>query len=90
MFPLRGQSTHTALFPLPTSSKLLLDMFPSLSPPEVAWLSCVCMGLNSLWGDELHYDGEVNDVVKVCLGWLVKDIASLTGKVEHFDWDAFL
>ena len=96
VLPLRsqhmGRRTHTTLFPLPTSSSLLLGVFPDLSALEVGWLSSVCMSLNSLWGNELHFDGDVNDVTKSCLDWIVKDVVrfgSLTGKLEQFDWDGF-
>jgi hypothetical protein len=96
VIPLRGQTTgrrgKNTLFPLPTSSSKLLACFPSLCPLELVWLVCVCAGLNSLWGGDVWFDGEVNQVCKDCLVWLVKDVKrlqSLNGKLERFDWDQF-
>ena len=94
--PLRGKSTgrrsSATLFPLPTSSSVLLSAFPSLGPPGVAWLASICMGLNSLWGEEMLYDGCVSPVAWECLKELASDvhrICQLPGEVETFDWDGF-
>ena len=69
-----------------------LSAFPHLGPQGIAWLASIAMGLNSLWGDEVMYDGEVSAVALECLEWLSKDverICLLEGKVELFDWDQF-
>ena len=94
--PLRGKAmgrrTKTTLLPLPTSSSFLLSAFPHLGPQGIAWLASIAMGLNSLWGDEVMYDGEVSAVALECMDWLSKDverICLLEGRVELFDWDQF-
>ena len=96
VIPLRskstGRKTATTLFPLPTSGEVLLGCFPSLDPLGVSWLSCICLGLNSMWGDNTAFEGAVTPLVKECLGELVKDverIGALSGCLEHFDWEVF-
>lgn len=94
--PLRGQSmgrrTKTTLFPLPSSFGLLSQTFPQLSVLEVNWLCNLCLGLNSLWGDGLTFEGELTGIVLDCLTLLVKDVqrvGSWQGTVEAFDWQNF-
>lgn len=87
-----GRRDKTTLFPLPASSSLLSESFPQLCPLGVSWLCNVCMGLNSLWGDGLTFEGEITGIVLDCLELIVTDIqrvCSLTGKVDHFDWENF-
>ena len=96
VIPLRSSSTgkrmDNSVFPLPTSSSYLLELFPDLTPLEIAWLSCICMGLNSLWGADVHFLGPVKGVAVKCLNLLVSDvkrIGALEGTLEAFDWDQF-
>jgi len=96
VMPLRSQPTgkreKNALFPLPTSSTLLVDIFPDLDALELSWLCCICMSLNSLWGGELLYEGPVQPVAQACLKRLVKDVKRVSYwhcRLEVFDWDAF-
>ena len=96
VFPLRGQPTGKRakfdLFPLPTSCESLSVFFPDLSPPLCSWLSCVRMGLNSLWGTEVHYSGPVNQVAGDCLARLKADVErmdSLREELASFDWEQF-
>ena len=87
-----GRRDKATLFPLPASSSLLSESFPQLCPLGVSWLCNVCMGLNSLWGDGLTFEGEITGIVLDCLKLIVTDIqrvCSLTGKVDHFDWENF-
>eukprot|EP00435_Cladocopium_sp_Y103_P057709 s1098_g20.t1 len=96
VLPLRsepmGKRNDTTLFPLPTSRSILSESFPLLSPSEIFWMSNICIGLNSLWGEPLSFEGSVTGVVFDCLCHLVSDIKRIsawTGKIESFDWDAF-
>lgn len=95
--PLRGQTmgrkAEMTLFPLPTSNSSLLNCFPNLSTFEAAWLSSVCISLNSLWGGELLCEGKVSEAAKVCLGCFVEDVqrvGQLSGTLDLLDWDQFL
>ena len=93
--PLRSKSTgrsSTSVFPLPTSSTLLRSVCPALSEDEMSWLVCVCVSLNSVWGEEVHYDGPLSDVTCECIKLLGEDVSrlgSLFGVVEDFEWDSF-
>ena len=96
VFPLRSQSTgkraYSSVFPLPTSSVSLLAFFPDLTPSQTAWLSSICMALNSMWGSVVHNFEPVNPVVGKCLKNLMADvlrIETLQETVERFDWDHF-
>ena len=87
-----GRRSRSSLFPLPSSSSVLSSTFPHLTVCEVAWLSSVCLSLNTLWGDGHDFCGEVSPLVKACLVWIVEDvqrIAALEGRLEVFDWDHF-
>ena len=87
-----GRRSRSSLFPLPSSSSVLSSTFPHLTVCEVAWLSSVCLSLNTLWGDGHDFCGEVSPLVKACLVWIVEDvqrIAALEGQLEVFDWDHF-
>jgi len=96
VLPLRskpmGRRDVTTLFPLPTSCSTLSESFPSLSSLEVCWLCNVCVGLNSMWGDGLSFDGSVTPVVYRCLSRIVCDIRRIgtwSGSLECFDWGNF-
>ena len=67
----RGKGTNKALFPLPTSRELLLELKPDLSVAEIDWVVCVCLSLNSLWGCNVAYRDPPNAGQKRCLwSWL--------------------
>ena len=93
--PLRSKSTgrcSSSVFPLPTSSSLLRGICPSLGEDELSWLTCICVSLNSVWGEEVHYDGEVNEVTQECIKLLCADVirfSSMMGVVAEFEWETF-
>lgn len=90
--PVRGQSkgggNGLSLFPLPTSSLSLGRASPSLSALDLSWLVSTCVSLNSLWGCEVFFDGDVSPPAQGCLeillasGGLLASLKTLTGK--HF------
>ncbi len=93
---LRSKSTggrnSLSVFPLPTSRGLLKGICPDLSEEELTWLLLVCLGLNSMWGGEVFYDGDVSGVQRSCLLELCPDVSricSIQGTVEIFDWSNF-
>lgn len=96
VLPLRSQSIGrrdvNSLFPLPTSRDVLVAEFPDVMPNVLSWMLCVCVSLNSMWGDVLYYDGPLNSVQKLSL----KDIRTQVGAfcsveatVEDFSWKEF-
>ena len=93
---LRSQSTgrrdKTAIFPLPTSRSKLVEKFPSLSETEVTWTVSVCLGLNSVWGGELFFEGDWNAGVLGCIQGIVEDVSrfcAMDAVLPEFDWDSF-
>ncbi len=95
-FPLRSQSTGNGrlrdVFPLPTSREILRDVGNLSSPQATSWLISLCIGLNSLWGGPLMFDGEPNSVQREALTLLSRDVArvcNLAGTLEDFDWGSF-
>eukprot|EP00438_Fugacium_kawagutii_P006828 Skav227026 [mRNA] locus=scaffold456:236256:249187:+ [translate_table: standard] len=96
VLPLRSKSTgkpgNKSLFPLPTSSSVLLGVCPGICDDVVGWVLCMCLSLNSLWGGDLHFDGHVNDAQRLCLAGLVKDaqrVCELNARVEALSWKDF-
>ena len=96
VFPLRSKSKGRRcpkdIFPLPTSKGLLEHLFPNLDVRSIFWLVCICVSLNSLWGCDAPFEGEVNPVTKRCLNLLCQDVErlqSMTGTLENFCWDEF-
>ncbi len=93
---LRSKSTggrnSLSVFPLPTSRSLLRGIRPDFSEEEVSWLLLVCLGLNSMWGGDVFYDGDISGVQRSCLLELCPDVSricSIQGSVEFFDWSNF-
>lgn len=85
-----GSSKH--VFPLPTSSSVLVATYPSLTPNVLSWLLCVNMSLNSLWGGFLFSDKMPNTVQKQCLDALLKDVTrfcEIQANVEDVAWSEF-
>lgn len=66
-----GGGNEFPLFPLPTSRPLLSSLFPNLDDAEISWLIAICLGLNSVWGEELHSDSPVKSGQRDCLGLLL-------------------
>eukprot|EP00438_Fugacium_kawagutii_P010787 Skav220899 [mRNA] locus=scaffold3880:174086:177691:+ [translate_table: standard] len=96
VLPLRSKHTGTrnklAMFPLPTSRSVLFGCCDVCDGVEVSWLLCVVLSLNSLWGDELHFDGAPNDVQLTCIKQLLESVRSLVALpqcVEDVDWSTF-
>lgn len=96
VLPLRSKSTgyrdRLSLFPLPTSRRVLGDCLSLEEDDDLSWLLCTVLSLNSLWGDEIHYDGDPTSVQVHCLGELLKSVRSFTALktvVEKFDWNDF-
>ena len=95
--PLRSQSTgkrnSKSLFPLPTSRDVFVALDPPLSVNELSWMVCVCVSLNSLWGEEVFWDCPPIGCQVECVGQLlteVKRFCALDAKLERFDWGEFL
>lgn len=87
-----GGGNEFPLFPLPTSRPLLSSLFPNLDDAEISWLIAICLGLNSVWGEELHSDSPVKSGQRDCLGLLVEDVlrfSALKGTLDSFDWKSF-
>eukprot|EP00438_Fugacium_kawagutii_P003348 Skav236156 [mRNA] locus=scaffold436:191685:195386:- [translate_table: standard] len=94
VFPLRskylGKGDKTALYPLPTSSDVYAALDPTLDQVMCSWMMCICVSLNSLWGDDLYNDKLRNEGQKACLLTMVKDvrrICSIPGTVSVADWN---
>ena len=97
VLPLRSQSTgkrsKTSLYPLPTSRDVLVRAFPSMSDDLLSWTLCLCFSLNSLWGECLFYDGEMNKVQVECMKYLVEQadrLVNLRERLEIPGWDDYL
>eukprot|EP00438_Fugacium_kawagutii_P023978 Skav204023 [mRNA] locus=scaffold229:88479:92291:+ [translate_table: standard] len=94
--PLRSKTTgrrsSVSIFPLPTSRSCFDDLGLSLSGDEVSWMLCTCLALNSLWGEELHYDGKLSGGQVQCLKMMyddVKRLCSLQQVVPSLSWSDF-
>ena len=88
----RGKGTNKALFPLPTSRELILELKPDLSVAEIDWVVCVCLSLNSLWGCNVAYRDPPNAVQKRCLLELVTMVGyfcQMETPMEHVNWDDY-
>ena len=87
-----GRRAVADLFPLPTSECRLSALFPQLDASSLGWLQAICMSLNSLWGGDLFYEGEVNAVTVDCLTLLCRDVErfrGMDGVLESFSWPSF-
>ena len=87
-----GGRNSLSVFPLPTSRSVLVDAFPELSGDGITWLLLICIGLNSTWGSEIFYDGNISGAQRSCLKALCPDVSricSIEGNVEIFDWSSF-
>ena len=87
-----GGRTSRCAFPLPTSRKLLQDLFPSFSDGAISWMVGLCVGLNTVWGDETFCEETPSPFQLELLGEVsvqVVRLDSLTGVLEPFDWSSF-
>eukprot|EP00438_Fugacium_kawagutii_P026600 Skav213726 [mRNA] locus=scaffold2563:64713:68294:+ [translate_table: standard] len=96
VLPLRsktmGNRNSSALFPLPTSRDLLMTVRGVDTADMCTWMICVCMSLNSVWGDELHSNCEPNQGQIECLELLALDVrrlCELDVKIESLPWTDF-
>eukprot|EP00438_Fugacium_kawagutii_P001490 Skav202536 [mRNA] locus=scaffold2011:198967:205206:- [translate_table: standard] len=96
VLPLRskpmGVRDVSALFPLPTSRSVLIGVLGELSSDVMSWMLCLCLSLNSVWGDELHCDREPNQGQAQCLQMLREEalrLCAIDSKMEPVNWTDF-
>ena len=96
VLPLRSKSTGSrssaAIFPLPTSSSVYAALQPTMTVDEMSWLSCLCVSLNSFWGEDLLCDVVPRGGRLECLQGLMVEVqrfCKMSAVVERFDWDDF-
>ena len=56
-------------------------------------MTSVCLGLNSLWGCQLFYDGKIKKFQRTCLEFVrdqVGRFCKMEASVESLDWKGFL
>eukprot|EP00438_Fugacium_kawagutii_P030707 Skav213061 [mRNA] locus=scaffold364:550493:557908:- [translate_table: standard] len=84
-----GRGSRSAIFPLPTSRNKITLEFPEVDDATVGWCLCVCLGLNSFWGDALFYDGDISKAQRKCLEMILVDCERF-GRIEvelpGLDW----
>ena len=95
--PLRSKTTGKcekfSLFPLPTSRQVYSEVDEGLDEKEITWMVCVCISLNSVWGDELFFDGKPNKTQRRSLETLLKHVkrfCKIAAYVEDLEWATFL
>ena len=84
-----GRRNSSAVFPLPTSRGKFADAFPDLSDVELTWMVLVCMGLNSLWGCEVFFDGSWTPGMLSCVEALKEDVRRfclMDVTIPELDW----
>lgn len=96
VLPLRSQTMGSggsdSVFPFPTSKEVLQGLFPGLCCESLCWLSGICLGLNSFWGESLFNDKAPSNIQRACLCELVKDVERLVDLHETvcpFNWTDF-
>eukprot|EP00438_Fugacium_kawagutii_P025257 Skav212859 [mRNA] locus=scaffold786:278107:283976:+ [translate_table: standard] len=96
VLPLRSKTTGTrnssALFPVPTSRAVLVGVIGDVGDEVLCWLVCMCMALNSVWGEQLHCDRPPNEGQVLCLKRLAEEakrFCEMDVKVEELDWKEF-
>ena len=97
VLPLRSKTTgrngKLSLFPLPTSRETFRGIGLDCNDEELAWLVCVCISLNSMWGEDLFFDGEPNKCQRMSLLYLrdqVRRFCRMNAVIEGLDWGDFL
>ena len=95
--PLRSQYTgkvgNLALFPLPSSRDVFLELDETAGDDVLSWMTCLCISLNSVWGGDLFHEGDVRPVQWKCLEMLlgqVKRFCCFDAPLENLDWESFL
>ena len=86
-----GRRDGKALFPLPTSRRVLKEHVPLVTEDEMDWMVVVCLSLNSMWGDLVYWDGCPHAGQVTCLvelGQQVKRICSMQVVVQPLDWES--
>ena len=96
VLPLRSKSTGreptSAMLPLPASRTVLTQLWPDTPEVVLSWVSCVCMSLNSFWGDTLHSDRKPSSGQRKALGFIKEDVdrfCKLRLPLEGVDWSQF-
>ena len=93
--PLRSKTMgrgETAFFPLPTSISVLRSLWPTCQSEVIDWVTCVCVGLNTFWGDCIVSDSGVSPSQRGCLDLIrseVERFCALDISVQGVDWQAF-
>ena len=88
----KGRKDKTAIYPLPTSRECFLAVDQNLTTTEVAWIQCFTVSLNSLWGDDVFYDGLPRGYQRQCLEGIfveVRRLCRLNTRVEVVNWSDF-
>eukprot|EP00438_Fugacium_kawagutii_P035567 Skav229231 [mRNA] locus=scaffold864:277248:282087:- [translate_table: standard] len=87
-----GKGEQSKLFPLPTSRTEITRFLGTATHGEVSWVLCICLALNSLWGNSLTNDGEISPLQGRVLEGFLNDVHRLDtigDVVEDFDWTSF-
>ena len=97
VLPLRskytGRGKLVGILPLPTSSGILSEAVEVSDLAVVSWLGCVCMSLNSVWGEDVLSDRWPSGAQLHCLRYLKEQVVrfcSIESRIEHFDWGEFM
>ena len=97
VLPLRSKTTGTrekrSLFPLPTSRRVFTEVDGCLDEMMITWMVCVCVSLNSMWGDVLFSDDDPNLSQRRSIELLVQHVkrfCKMEAYVEQYDWTEFL
>eukprot|EP00438_Fugacium_kawagutii_P032712 Skav229132 [mRNA] locus=scaffold1875:29835:33416:+ [translate_table: standard] len=72
-----GKGSSKSLFPLPTSRSCYVELGLDFDDEGLSWLQSVCLCLNSLWGEDLFYDGPMNAGQRQCLNGLARDVGRM-------------
>ena len=78
VLPLRSKSTgrvaSSAILPLPTSRKVFMHLWPGCPEHVVQWITCVCLSLNSFWGDTILSERVPTTFQKRALDFIKEDV----------------
>ena len=96
VLPLRSKSTgkvdSSALLPLPTSRHVFMHLWPDCPEQVLQWVTCVCLSLNSFWGELIFADREPTRCQKRALEFIKEDVTRFCELGLHLvgiDWDQF-
>ena len=97
VLPLRSQNTgnqaRSSLFPLPTSRSCLVAVLGEIEDGEMAWMTNLCISLNSVWGGCLFSDSPASALQASSLRLLFKDVERLCkmdATIEELSWKEFM